>query len=500
MKKTTIVILTLLLALQVCIPIHAIENRLLKYKEKTEDEIYSLLMKMSGHDVLEDLQYIEDQGGHEPIVFTVALCDSVDDFTEEELVEILESNTGRPAIQGTVVEMLRRKGYDFSKLLYLQESDNICTNTKQLLLFSCDIPIEALMTLVLEANDYRTVSAMQQLCYTDCNIGYKTALDLLFSNNLTYYQLGAANIGLDLYFQKSGGDITEKSRIISRLLSLYKTREDEQERFWIADSLGWCQDESLIRKVLSSDYLNDNDLATFLLGNRNLILKIVAERRHDDYDIVKSYIDNTGDLTVLKNMEGNEFFLTCQTKSKSLSSWSSYKGFAVYRNGAFCGYDYHAAIMKIDKVVNSGNVVIHAPGGSNSVCNATWSQFKSGNSFMGCGKPSVVYMSTAVQSSVVSKATALIGKAYTWVDQINDPLLNDGSKVETSNIYYIRCDGVVEYCFEYFGYKVGGGTSDWDISLNLNNNRYAHAGLQITPKKQIENLLYVVETTEANMY
>ena len=45
-----------------------------------------------------------------------------------------------------------------------------------------------------------------------------------------------------------------------------------------------------------------------------------------------------------------------------------------------------------------------------------------------------------------------------------------------------RCDGVIEYTYEYFGYKVGGGNTYWNISINNSTNFNAHSGINITPK------------------
>ena len=76
----------------------------------------------------------------------------------------------------------------------------------------------------------------------------------------------------------------------------------------------------------------------------------------------------------------------------------------------------------------------------------------------------------------------------------------DNSIVEPSRITALRCDGVIEYVYEYYGYKVGGSSNNWNISIDNSSNYAAHNLYNITPKIQNESLLTRVTTQQSDLY
>ena len=71
---------------------------------------------------------------------------------------------------------------------------------------------------------------------------------------------------------------------------------------------------------------------------------------------------------------------------------------------------------------------------------------------------------------------------------------NTGRTIQPEDIATIRCDGVVEYSYEYNGLRIGGGNSDWNISIDKDANFNAHTGAAITPKKQTESYMTFVHS------
>lgn len=62
--------------------------------------------------------------------------------------------------------------------------------------------------------------------------------------------------------------------------------------------------------------------------------------------------------------------------------------------------------------------------------------------------------------------------------------------------YAVYRDGVVEYVYEWYGYRVGGPDGKWDITRNLVDNYWEHSGFFITPRKQNQGLLTFVSSSE----
>lgn len=71
---------------------------------------------------------------------------------------------------------------------------------------------------------------------------------------------------------------------------------------------------------------------------------------------------------------------------------------------------------------------------------------------------------------------------------------NTGRTVQPEDIATIRCDGFVEYSYEYNGIRIGGGSSDWNVCIDKDANFNAHSGFAITPKKQAENYMTFVHS------
>lgn len=172
------------------------------------------------------------------------------------------------------------------------------------------------------------------------------------------------------------------------------------------------------------------------------------------------------------------------TEADAAAAW---KGHAVYRNGVFMNLNDHAAIM-VENSKNSTNPVVHAPGYGEPVKKGTWSEFENTHTYIATYKPKDCVMTTAVKNSFVSKALELRGISYTVLDQI-DYSAGNSYWVKPEHITDLRCDGVVEYVYEWYGYRVCGSQLYWNISRNLAQYKTEHSGFNFSPRKQRKNYL-----------
>lgn len=149
-------------------------------------------------------------------------------------------------------------------------------------------------------------------------------------------------------------------------------------------------------------------------------------------------------------------------------------GNALYRDGVGSlgvEIDWHAGLVghASGPFYQSGEWVIHHPGGSAVVQYDTFTTFltdKNGEVHKDKGE---FYLSTVSQSTaydIFYTAHDLTNEsiAYTF-----SPMLRTSKSygtIEPSDITKIRCDGVVEYCYEYNGVRLQGLSSDnlWNIS------------------------------------
>lgn len=171
----------------------------------------------------------------------------------------------------------------------------------------------------------------------------------------------------------------------------------------------------------------------------------------------------------------------------------TWKGYAVYRDGVVMNVNDHAGLMDEDNI-SFALPVIHAVGYGEDVQWGSWSEFLNGKNYLGLYKPNGCSITETRADSFIAKARELRGISYNVLDQIVYSA-GDSTWVLPEHISHLRCDGVVEYTYEWFGWRVGGPDGEWDITRNLVENYWEHSGFAITPRKQHEELLTFVSSS-----
>lgn len=186
--------------------------------------------------------------------------------------------------------------------------------------------------------------------------------------------------------------------------------------------------------------------------------------------------------------------------SQSVFAATNFKAFSVYRKkDSVVSYEWHAGIMQATDCTNSGNPVIHATD-QNTYCvdAVSWSSYMSDMStihFKGVYRPNVT-MSSTKKNYVVDTAQDLASTniKYVLTRQLDYDTSNmDASKVLPSEVKKIRCDGVIEYSYEYNDVRICGpsGSSGWNISVK-NATTYGY-GDDFTPYQQATEFMTLVQ-------
>ena len=174
------------------------------------------------------------------------------------------------------------------------------------------------------------------------------------------------------------------------------------------------------------------------------------------------------------------------------------QGYAIYRDGALFGIDWHAGLMD-EPSTSYYKPVTHIGGLNQGVTFATWGEFmkNSSNTFKGVYRPNS-YISSLGRDKVVSMGRKLITEdlGYTPLSQIDHFVFSSNNWVYPEDLWLIRCDGVVEYCYEWHGYRIYGSDSLWNISRGGFATLDHHSGTLVTPRKQSQNHMTLVQTTK----
>lgn len=173
------------------------------------------------------------------------------------------------------------------------------------------------------------------------------------------------------------------------------------------------------------------------------------------------------------------------------SAASKAQGYAIYRDGAGINPDWHSGYIYSSNF-NADNTVLHVDNQGNHLINyVSLTTFIDEQDFYGYYIPHKFASSSTettndIKNNVIATAKKLQERTkddlvYNLTNQIwykEDS--NNNGKVDIEEITSMRCDGLIEYCYELNGALIyGGNISVYDTSI-----RNAHTAANITPKKQ----------------
>ncbi len=216
------------------------------------------------------------------------------------------------------------------------------------------------------------------------------------------------------------------------------------------------------------------------------------------------------------NATGGTVQLTASPKTYTVQNTLGYLGYAVYRDLGFwadlCAAvafwspnDWHAGLLDEEYICytdSNGNIVypdcvIHMPGWLDEDIDwIKWADFLGGETYRGTYMPKDP-LTHNDRLLIAALATELTTKDIQYVagQQMNYYVRDGMTKIEPSDIAVIRCDGLVEYCYEYYGYRVFGSDASWDISKPGNMSH--HSAGNIMPQDQAQ--LYLEQVLNQNV-
>lgn len=273
---------------------------------------------------------------------------------------------------------------------------------------------------------------------------------------------------------------------ISHIKDILSTEKEESPLYTAAINF-------IPRLLNNSDVLTEDEalniIDTILANTNNYLVQITCVQALLELNsaaATKVLANHTSSVPVeLVDYYNNksEFTITnANATSITPRSTSNRLGHAIYRDGVAV-IEYHAGLVAHSQgpeYDDTGDWVIHASGASGSIVEyATFDEFMKTSNNTYIGEYYMDGMSLTDHYNIFFTAVDLTNESigYTlWSIFTTD--LTSGT-IEPSDINKMRCDGVVEYSYEYNNIKVLGGSTNWDVSTVSGLN--AHSG---TPKSQ----------------
>lgn len=170
------------------------------------------------------------------------------------------------------------------------------------------------------------------------------------------------------------------------------------------------------------------------------------------------------------------------------------QGYAVYRDGVAV-IEWHAAIMDDPHYNTTSSPVIHHPG-DGWVRFGSWAKLLDGQNYKGVFRPKATANSAARDNfNTMARKLATEQIPYSLLFQVDYNSFSVGSWVEPSEISAMRCDGVVEYVYEWYGFRVYGNDGQWDVTRADPVIKALHSGMAVTPKIQANSHLTKVSSS-----
>ncbi len=262
------------------------------------------------------------------------------------------------------------------------------------------------------------------------------------------------------------------------------------------------KDKETLRAVLTDENIDDCFKVTAMDKNTEVMLKILNEDS-DGFEFVAEAMkicpieelrQPLKEKAKAEKINGFNF-----DKIVSRASNTSYFGCAVYKDGVnviLMGDVWHAAILVTDHKHEHAGCIIEHPGGSSHVKYSGWDSIE--KNYVGTYRPKSYTTKKLLNAVTTAKDLTTRNIVYTPNAQIhyNKTKALTVNKVEPSHIESIRCDGVTEYCYEYNLMRISGADGEWDISKPGNLTWGAHATWNVTPKKQAQNYMTLLTTSE----
>ncbi len=176
---------------------------------------------------------------------------------------------------------------------------------------------------------------------------------------------------------------------------------------------------------------------------------------------------------------------------------SSYGAYAIYRDKLYNPTMWHGGMVIGD--LDDDECIVHKTD-STDVVKVSMAEFMDFKETYRISKPNGT-MSITKMDAVTTTAIQLTRHDIDYVldQQIEyDSDCYGHSMLDYEDIDAIRCDGVIEYCYEYNGVRIYGNDSYWNISIPSSSSLSQHSSLAINPKTQAQD--YMTRVNHSGTY
>lgn len=234
-----------------------------KYAGMDETEIYEELINHDIDYILHETEMLENDIGTSDldiyIPFAQALIDKEPEADVRDLLDLIESEKTKEALETILIQMYIDKNGDSSQLKKLLSS-NISDQAKYDIVAKAEFTEKELLMLYEFREDsfiYALMIRMHSILPEDQF--YEKGMHLLMHprNENEIYAVLWHTPALYIY-AKNHGDLEACQAIVKQMYSIYESEDDEIRRRNIIKNLGMMEDMDIIRNIIHNDSLKDS--------------------------------------------------------------------------------------------------------------------------------------------------------------------------------------------------------------------------------------------------
>ena len=295
MKKRKVLFTALIVALAACVSVSLVcswsERQLLK---KPENEIYEEMKKLSAGKLIRKINRLETkypdmEDKTELLPLYQALIDKADEFSDEQLIDLIQKRDTLAGIEEALIEMYAANGYDGTKLIVLLDDPDIADETKSNIVSRLDYSVDELCDIFRKFDDRTAVIAMQKLNMADSGKALQLVDELLASDQggteLSFGKYKAICLGIANYYEKSSSS-EEAAEIRAEYAPVLKKIYHQSSSGLVQDqavyALGRICDYELFSWIIEHDQIDFQLKVSVIERNTELMKMQIASAKSED--------------------------------------------------------------------------------------------------------------------------------------------------------------------------------------------------------------------------
>lgn len=498
MRKNITIIAVILLMVITSLPVFALH-------EKSDENVCI-------ENIISEFNYQAENSTslEELILIGNTLFNFRDRISIDRAVSIVKNNFYNEKLRATMADILLLnpdfEGLDATSVEKVLFDDNIGYQLKHniiWLLSDTTLNKQLLQSLVINMDELIAFQSLMKLEKLDDNMAIKIADDILLNyKNEDVKKVQAAirvkAMCLSRYEGANFSDVVKE--YVDFCKELYDFYADKILKDSITFALSDLRDEYALYTLINREDVAKESKAYCINENKEVLLNMAEEAGYNEEKVVS--IINALEIYPLKEVKlklitkiGQQRYIELKQQASFIGVDNSpratgFQGYAVFRKGIFSGLAGHAGLM-VGASSYAAQAVVEA--NLNGVEIVNWDTFMANlaaSNFWGVYEPNSG-ISNSGRDLVVGTAYNLntFHPGYTAAAPIAYPASLFGkAKLYPSDIVNIRCDGVVEYSYEYNSYKIFGNLH-WNISIPSQNSIADHT-LE-TPLAQLNKMTLV---------